>query len=130
MFNFDFLEKVLGLVSPPHFVYDLSKKIFLTLYSINWQNFIAWLPLLPEILASMYIVNIGWPVCDVINFKSSLKVGHWPSKKVGFICFKESALKMMNNAFYFIVKALVVLKIFTFLSWLSWLCRKMAWSEN
>ena len=26
MLNFDFLEKRLGIVSPPHFVYDFFKK--------------------------------------------------------------------------------------------------------
>ena len=26
MLNFDFLEKGLGIVSPPHFVYDFPKK--------------------------------------------------------------------------------------------------------
>ena len=33
--NFDFLEKGLGIVSTPHFVYDFSRKIFLMLYFIN-----------------------------------------------------------------------------------------------
>ena len=31
----------------------------------------------------------------------------------------ESSLKMMKNAFYFILKPLSVLKIFTIFSWLS-----------
>ena len=35
MLNFDFLEKGLGIVSPPHTAYDFSRKIFLMLYSIN-----------------------------------------------------------------------------------------------
>ena len=35
MLNFDFLKKGLGIVSPTHFVYDFSKKMFLKLYSIN-----------------------------------------------------------------------------------------------
>ena len=35
MLNFDFLEKGLGIVSPPHFVYDFSRKMFFMLYSIN-----------------------------------------------------------------------------------------------
>ena len=33
--SFDFLEKGLGIVSPPHFVYDFSRKMFLILYTIN-----------------------------------------------------------------------------------------------
>ena len=60
MLNFDFLDKGLGIVSPAHFVYDFSTKIFLMIYSIIhdilllfWPNFIAWLSLLLEILSNM-----------------------------------------------------------------------------
>ena len=34
------------------------------------------------------------------------------------ICFIETPLKMVKNAFYFLLKALFVLKIFKSLSWL------------
>ena len=40
--------------------------------SINWPNFIAWLPLLLEILGNTCIVIICFPVCDVINFEFNL----------------------------------------------------------
>ena len=40
---------------------------------------------------------------------------HLP-KKICVICLIESPLKLMKNAFYFILKALFVLKIFKFLS--------------
>ena len=56
--NFDFLDKVLGIVSPAHFVYDFSPKMFLMLYFINRQNFIVWLPLLLEILGNMCIAIV------------------------------------------------------------------------
>ena len=39
MVNFDILDKGLEIVSPALFVYDLSTKMFLMLYSINWSNF-------------------------------------------------------------------------------------------
>ena len=55
MLNFNFPEKGLWLVSPPHFVYDFSRKMLLMLYSINWPKFIIWLPLLLEILGNMCI---------------------------------------------------------------------------
>ena len=55
MLNFDFLEKGLGIVFLPHFLCDFLKKMFLMLYSINWQNFIAWLPLLLDILMNICI---------------------------------------------------------------------------
>ena len=32
MLNFEFLEKGLGIVSPPHFVYEFSRIMFLKLY--------------------------------------------------------------------------------------------------
>ena len=44
-----------------------------------------------------------------------LKVGLSPSKKVSFVCSNGRPLKMMKNAFYFILKALSILKIFKFL---------------
>ena len=48
--------------------------------------------------------------------KDNLKSGLSPSKKNCVICLTESPLKMMKNAFYFILNALFVLKIFKFLS--------------
>ena len=70
--NFDFLEKDLGLVFPPHFVYDFSSKMFLMLYSINRPNFVVCLPLLFEILDNMCIAIAYFPGCDVINLKINL----------------------------------------------------------
>ena len=51
MFNFNFLETGLGLVSQSHFVYNFSR-MFLMLHSINWPNVIVWLPLFLEILGN------------------------------------------------------------------------------
>ena len=53
---------------------------------------------------------------NFIFFIKSFKVGLSPSKKICVICLIESPFKMMKNAFYFILIALFVLKIFTFLS--------------
>ena len=55
---FNFSHRTLGLISPPHFVNDFSRKIFLMLHSINWPNFMVWLPLLLEILDNMFITNV------------------------------------------------------------------------
>ena len=67
--NFDFLEKDLGIVSPPHFVYNFGTKVFLMLYSINLPNFIVQLSLLLEILGNMCIAIVCKPGYDVINFE-------------------------------------------------------------
>ena len=50
MFNFDFLENGLGIVSPS-------------------PNLIVWLPLLLEILGNMCIKTVYFPGCDVIIFE-------------------------------------------------------------
>ena len=58
-----------------------------------------------------------------------LIVGTLTLQKVSFLCCNENLLKMMKNAFYFISKALFVLKIFKFLSWLVGHVDNTAWLE-
>ena len=60
----------------------------------------------------------------ILLFSKKLKVGPPTSKKNCVICFIERSLKMMKNAFYFILKALSVLKIFQFLFSFFLPCRK------
>ena len=72
MLNFDFSGKSLGIISPAHFVYDFSTEMFLMLHSINWRNFIVWLPLFLEILDNMCIAIVCYLGCDIINFKINL----------------------------------------------------------
>ena len=63
------------------------------------------------------------PFCRFYFFK----VGLSPYKKNCVICFIERPLKVMKNAFYFIVKALFVLNLFKVLSLLFDHEEKMAW---
>ena len=63
---------ILRLVSRPQFAYNFSRKMFLILYSTNWPNFIAWLPLRLEILGNMCIVITCRQVCAVMNLKINL----------------------------------------------------------
>ena len=58
MLNFIFSEKGLGIVCPPHFVYDFSTKMFLLICSSNWPIFFVWLPLLLEILGNMCVAFV------------------------------------------------------------------------
>ena len=51
-------KRGLELVSLPHFLYDFWRKMFLLLYSINWPNFIFWMPLIREILSDMGIATV------------------------------------------------------------------------
>ena len=61
------------------------------------------------------MVNIIYWICckEVL-----VKVGLSPFEKISVVYFIESLLKMMKNDFCFILKALFILKIFKFLSWL------------
>ena len=54
---------------------------------------------------SFYLFSTIWIII--------IKIGLSPSKKK-FIYFNDSPSKMMKNAFYFILKALFVLKMFNF----------------
>ena len=74
------------MASPPYFIFDFSRKVFLMLHSINWSNLIVWLPLLHEILDNMCIAILCFPDCDVINFeiKRSFqwsRFSAWPKSK-------------------------------------------------
>ena len=69
MLNFDFLDQDLGIDLAPHFVYDFSTRMSLMLHSISWPNFIAWFPLLFEILGNMCIAIVCYPGCEVMDFE-------------------------------------------------------------
>ena len=65
------------------------------------------------------------PLQSRMSFKEFLYLkldSHLP-KKILLICFNDSASKLMKNAFYFILEALFVLKIFNFVL-TFWACRK------
>ena len=65
-----------------------------------------------------------------LSFPNIIKVGLSSSKKDCFIYFNESVVKMIKNAFCVTLKALLVLKIFKFLSWLFGHAEKTAWLER
>ena len=63
-------------------------------------------------------------ICKILKSDS-----HLPKKFVLFASF-GSPLKMIDNAFYFILKTSFVLKIFKFLSWLFGHVEKAVWLER
>ena len=64
------------------------------------------------------------------KWETDFKVGLSPSKKVCVICFTERPLKLKRNSFYLILKALFVVKIFKFISWVFGHAGKTAWLER
>ena len=60
---------------------------------------------------------------NIIYLDSLINAELSPSKKMCFIGFNESPLKILKNAFYFIVKAPFVLKYLNFFL-TFWSCRK------
>ena len=80
-------------------------------------------------LRFMDIINESWHSLQIFgwNLKSDSRL---TKKGNFFICFNDSSSKMMKNVFYFVVKALFVLKVFKFLSWLFRHAEKTAWLER
>ena len=62
-------KRGLELVFLRYFLHAFWRKIFRTLYFINWLNSIAWLSLLFEILGDTCTVIICCLVCGVIKFE-------------------------------------------------------------
>ena len=58
--------------------------------------------------------------------KSKFKIG----QKNCFVCFNENPQKMLNSAFYFLLKVLFILKRLKFLSWLSGHLEETAWLKR
>ena len=63
--------------------------------------------------SSIFFVN--FLMNHLKRFRKMFQVGLSSSKNICFICFNDSPLKMMKML-YFILKALLILKIFKFLS--------------
>ena len=62
-------------------------------------------------------------------FKNLYETDFHLPKKIYFMCFNESPLKRMDNAFYSILEALFVLKIFKLLPWSFIYLEKKIWLE-
>ena len=78
--------------------------------------------------AALFLWLNGWLqqiLCVIL-----LKIRLSPITKKCFIGFNEISLKMIKNAFYFILKALFVLKVFKFLSWLFGHIEKITWLKK
>ena len=60
--------------------------------------------------------NANGLLAEIPNVFHALKSDSHLPKKIFFICFNDRSSKMMKNAFYFILKALFLLKIFKLLS--------------
>ena len=91
-------------VSLPHFLHGFWTKLFLSLYSIDWPNFIVWLPLHREILGSMCVITVYWPGCDVVNFEIKLLLLIKPffllDQKVKTKRKRKEILRWIKSIFY------------------------------
>ena len=79
---------------------------------------------LTELIQYAWIKTKKWPF-GFTNLKS-----HFHLTKTFFIWFNDSPLKLMKDAFNFILKTLLVIKIFKFLSCLFGYVEKTAISER
>ena len=107
--------------------------IFTTWLVINFSNF----KLCPVILWrkswKLFSSFLGFQVIYQRSKNNKLKDVYLPCnliKGLGQFLITESPLKTMKNAFYFTLKAILVLKIFKFLFWLFGHVEKTAWLER
>ena len=72
--------------------------------------------LLKFIMVPVVEFQISWPVQSYLSIYASIGSIKGPLSGLRQFLIIETPLKMMKNAFYFTSKALLVLKIFKFLS--------------
>ena len=108
MLNFAYLKKVLGIVSPSHFLCDISGKFFWCYILLSDQiSMHAWLPLLLGRLVNMCIAFVSQPGCAVINFEINLifliKLFYYINRKPRqkFNCFENKKGAMKSNFHHF-----------------------------
>ena len=87
--QFRFFSKRSGASFFTTFLHDVSRKIFLMLYSINWTIFIFWLPFLFEILDNICFAVVCFPGCGVTDFE----INHIILTKPFFYMTKKSRQK-------------------------------------
>ena len=111
--SFDFLEKGLGIVFPPYYVYYFSRKMLLMLFCLNWPNFMVGLPSALGIMDSMCTVIVCFQGCDVINLKINLifLIKQKSQDKNWNILRTKRALKVKKKAFFITFQGLSQLPI-------------------
>ena len=110
-FSLKFLNKALSSLKISKRFSDAEKNRLPDFKITSFSNSRSKLSKFLEIEFLMVLIKISLPVTQ-----ESLKSNSHLPKKHCFICFNESLLKMMKNGFYFILKALFVLKKFKYLS--------------
>ena len=111
-----FFEKIMFCYFPEVTIKSILLKIFDYFIALQQKNKIWGRRLFQSYISDFF----PYAFCTI------LKVGLSPSKKTFLFASIDSPSKMMKNAFYFILKALFVLIIFKFLSWLFGLEEKTA----
>ena len=95
----------------PHFIKSWDERYQSPSFLIVHLCFLGLLSFFQILADTRTLVRKRNPMVTSLKFDSHL------GGRVCFICLNESPLQMMKNAFYFILKALFVLKIFKFFSW-------------
>ena len=108
------LIRVLDFFSSPRYKYAAPAPTFPRIYQTIYQAF-RFHFYAEHVCTRQHQPSRG--VLKVLKINSQLiKVGLSPSKKMCVICSIEIPVKVMRNAFYFILKVLPVLKIYKYLS--------------
>ena len=112
MLNLIFQKSVLGLVSPPHFVYEFLRNMFHMLHSINWPNFIVsflyfsryWAIYVLQLFVSWHVINFEINLIFLIKSfcymtKKSRQIPKYLENEIGFWREIKSILHHFYRAF-------------------------------
>ena len=100
-----FLERGLGIVSPPHFVYDFSRKIILMLYFIKLSNFLF------DCLHLLFVSQVvTLSILKLFLSFWSSRFSAWPKSQDKNILRAKRGFKVNQKAFFIIFKGLSVAK--------------------
>ena len=136
MLNFDFSEKGLGLVPPPHLFQGYSRKMFLVLHSFNWpislSDCLYFLRYWSKCVLQLFVYRI----VKLYNLKLTLSFSWscfdiWPKsqEKNVNILRMERAFEVKLKAFFTIFKGLSVDKNVSDLRMHYYFLFSILWSE-
>ena len=125
--NFFHTSFNLWLINTGHLKPKCSEEITLLLWTKLWEEIYKRSAFLHKFLKDSS--DSSWQKYRKQRNKC-VKVGLLPSKNFYYYLLQRLFASVMKNAFYFILKALFVLKIFKFLSWLFGHVEKTAWLEK
>ena len=90
------------------FLYGFWRKVFLTLYSTNWPNFIIWLALLLEIFGNILLPSLwSHKILKITLAFLSSRFPTWPEKSGQRFNYLKNKNRYIKKKYLIILKAFI-----------------------